>query len=238
MIFFYNGLCAIAIKRQIRAKKFMVWSVVALEGILSGGQVVAARWRGSSSAWIALCLRTMRAITLYELRSNLFNFFKGSRMQNSGVPDLRIFSTEFKQRFVFLFFEQCVLQKKSNKVHIFWEVHKFCKISTLDLTECTVVKVEISQNFVAFSEYIYELYIILSKSCILPIGIPISLIENFLFVSYPGIYFIQNVFKTLKIVIDPNLLSKSENENWKTALQSVHSNSFSQFFLAYLHIGP
>ena len=36
--FFYNGLCAIAIKRQIRAKKFMVWSV-ALEGILSGGQV-------------------------------------------------------------------------------------------------------------------------------------------------------------------------------------------------------
>ena len=163
MIFFYNGLCAIAIKRQIRAKKFMVWSVVALEGILSGGQVVAARWRGSSSAWIALCLRTMRAITLYELRSNLFNFFKGSRMQNSGVPDLRIFSTEFKQRFVFLFFEQCVLQKKSNKVHIFWEVHKFCKISTLDLTECTVVKVEISQNFVAFSEYIYELYIIFVK---------------------------------------------------------------------------
>ena len=93
MIFFYNGLCAIAIKRQIRAKKFMVWSV-ALEGILSGGQVVAARWRASSSGWIALCLRTMRAITLYELRSNLFNFFKGSRMQNSGGPDLWIFSTE------------------------------------------------------------------------------------------------------------------------------------------------
>ena len=189
MIFFYNGLCAIAIKRQIRAKKFMVWSVVALEGILSGGQVVAARWRGSSSAWIALCLRTMRAITLYELRSNLFNFFKGSRMQNSGGPDLWIFSTEFKQ-----FFEH------SSKTNI--------------------------------------QYILLSKSCILPIGIPISLIENFLFVSYPGIYFIQNVLKTLKIVIDPNLLSKSENENWKTALQSVHSNSFSQFFLAYLHIGP
>ena len=103
MIFFYNGLCAIAIKRQIRAKKFMVWSV-ALEGILSGGQVVAARWRGSSSAWIALCLRTMRAITLYELRSNLFNFFKGSRMQNSGGPDYGIFSTEFKQRFFFIFF--------------------------------------------------------------------------------------------------------------------------------------
>ena len=103
MIFFYNGLCAIAIKRQIRAKKFMVWSVVALEGILSGGQVVAARWRGSS-AWIALCLRTMRAITLYELRSNLFNFFKGSRMQNSGGPDFGIFSTEFKQRFFFFIF--------------------------------------------------------------------------------------------------------------------------------------
>ena len=32
---------------------------------------------------------------------------------------------------------------------------KFCEISTLDLTVCTVVKfkVEISQNFVAFSEY-------------------------------------------------------------------------------------
>ena len=104
MIFFYNGLCAIAIKRQIRAKKFMVWSV-ALEGILSGGQVVAARWRTSSSAWIALCLRTMRAITLYELRSNLFNFFKGSRMQNSGGPDLWIFSTESK--IFFMFFEQC-----------------------------------------------------------------------------------------------------------------------------------
>ena len=32
---------------------------------------------------------------------------------------------------------------------------KFCEISTLDLTVCTVVKfkVEISQNYVAFSEY-------------------------------------------------------------------------------------
>ena len=38
---------------------------------------------------------------------------------------------------------------------------KFCKISTLLLTVCTVVKskVDISQNFVAFSEYIYELYL-------------------------------------------------------------------------------
>ena len=132
MIFFYNGLCAIAIKRQIRAKKFMVWSV-ALEGILSGGQVVAARWRGSSSAWIALCLRTMRAITLYELRSNLFNFFKGSRMQNSGGSDLRICSTEFKQRFF------------------------------------------------------------LSESCTLPIGIIVSFIKSFLFVSYRGISFFQNI---------------------------------------------
>ena len=131
MIFFYNGLCAIAIKRQIRAKKFMVWSV-ALEGILSGGQVVAARWRGSSSAWIALCLRTMRAITLYELRSNLFNFFKGSRMQNSGGPDLWIFSTEFKQGFLFLLFFENWSEKNI--------------------------------------QYITRL-----MSCILPIGIPISL---------------------------------------------------------------
>ena len=41
------------------------------------------------------------------------------------------------------------------KVHIFWEGHKICKIFTLLLTVCTVVKskVKISQNFVAFSEY-------------------------------------------------------------------------------------
>ena len=122
MIFFYNGLCAIAIKRQIRAKKFMVWSVVALEGILSGGQVVAARWRGSSSAWIALCLRTMRAITLYELRSNLFNFFKGSRMQNSGGPDLWIFLTEFKQRFLFL---EHWIEKTSNT--LLCQSHVYCQ---------------------------------------------------------------------------------------------------------------
>ena len=123
--FFYNGLCAIAIKRQIRAKKFMVWSV-ALEGILSGGQVVAARWRGSSSAWIALCLRTMRAITLYELRSNLFNFFKGSRMQNSGGPDLRIiFSTEFKQRFLFLLFFEHWSEKTSNT--LLCQSHLYCR---------------------------------------------------------------------------------------------------------------
>ena len=44
MIFFTSGLCAIAIKRQIRAKKFMVWSV--LEGILSGGQP----WQGPAGA--------------------------------------------------------------------------------------------------------------------------------------------------------------------------------------------
>ena len=119
--FFYNGLCAIAIKRQIRAKKFMVWSV-ALEGILSGGQVVAARWRGSS-AWIALCLRTMRAITLYELRSNLFNFFKGSRMQNSGGPDLRIFSTEFKQGFFFHIF----LSRAVTFDTLFWQSHVYCQ---------------------------------------------------------------------------------------------------------------
>ena len=41
------------------------------------------------------------------------------------------------------------------KVHIFWEGHKFCEISTLILTAVHTVrsKVEISQNFVAFSEY-------------------------------------------------------------------------------------
>ena len=43
----------------------------------------------------------------------------------------------------------------SVKVHIFWEATKFCKISTLLLSVCTVdkSKVDISQNFVAFSEY-------------------------------------------------------------------------------------
>ena len=37
----------------------------------------------------------------------------------------------------------------------FEKATKICEISTLDLTVCTVVKfkVEISQNFVAFSEY-------------------------------------------------------------------------------------
>ena len=42
-----------------------------------------------------------------------------------------------------------------DKVHIFWEATKFCKISTLLLSVCTVdkSKVDISQNFVAFSEY-------------------------------------------------------------------------------------
>ena len=41
------------------------------------------------------------------------------------------------------------------KVLKFWEGHKFCKISTVDLSYVVTVKskVEISQNFVAFSEY-------------------------------------------------------------------------------------
>ena len=44
-----------------------------------------------------------------------------------------------------------------DKVHIFWEAKIFCKISTLLLSVCTVdkSKMEISQNFVAFSEYTY-----------------------------------------------------------------------------------
>ena len=38
---------------------------------------------------------------------------------------------------------------------------QFCEISTLDLTVCTVVKfkLEISQNFVPFSEYMNFMYI-------------------------------------------------------------------------------
>ena len=41
------------------------------------------------------------------------------------------------------------------KVHIFWEGHKILRNLHLRLDLCTVVKfkVEISQNFVAFSEY-------------------------------------------------------------------------------------
>ena len=42
------------------------------------------------------------------------------------------------------------------KVHIGMyseKATKFCEISTLLLSVCTVSKVEISQNFVAFSEY-------------------------------------------------------------------------------------
>ena len=41
------------------------------------------------------------------------------------------------------------------KVHIFWEGHKICEIFTLLLSYVVPVKskVKISQNFVAFSEY-------------------------------------------------------------------------------------
>ena len=41
------------------------------------------------------------------------------------------------------------------KVHLFWEDHKICEISILLLSVCNVEKskVEISQSFVAFSEY-------------------------------------------------------------------------------------
>ena len=41
------------------------------------------------------------------------------------------------------------------KVHIFWEGHKICEIYTVDWTGTIKDKstVEISQHFVAFSEY-------------------------------------------------------------------------------------
>ena len=39
------------------------------------------------------------------------------------------------------------------KVRIFWEATKFCEISTLLLTGTDKSKVEISQNYVAFTEY-------------------------------------------------------------------------------------
>ena len=41
------------------------------------------------------------------------------------------------------------------KVHMFWEGHKFCEIFTLLLSYVVPVKnkVNILQNFVAFSEY-------------------------------------------------------------------------------------
>jgi len=52
------------------------------------------------------------------------------------------------------------------KVHVFWDGHKFCKISTLILSYVVPVqsKVEISQNFVAFSEFMICIfgYLILS----------------------------------------------------------------------------
>ena len=49
-----------------------------------------------------------------------------------------------------------VVKKLNNgKVHIFEKATKFCEIFLLILTVCTVVKSKgkISQNFVAFSEY-------------------------------------------------------------------------------------
>ena len=47
------------------------------------------------------------------------------------------------------------MDKEINKIHIFWEATKFCKISIVDLSNVVMVKptVEISQKFVAFSEY-------------------------------------------------------------------------------------
>ena len=41
------------------------------------------------------------------------------------------------------------------KVRIFWEGHKLCEISTVNLSYVVTIKstVDISQNFVAFSEY-------------------------------------------------------------------------------------
>ena len=51
-------------------------------------------------------------------------------------------------------FENFYLWSHSAKVHIFWEGHKIFEISALLLTGTTddKCKVEISQNFVAFSE--------------------------------------------------------------------------------------
>ena len=39
------------------------------------------------------------------------------------------------------------------KSHIFWEGHKILRNLTVDLTDTTESSVEISQNFVAYSEY-------------------------------------------------------------------------------------
>ena len=45
--------------------------------------------------------------------------------------------------------------RKKVKVHVFWEGRFFCEISTVYLTYLVMVKstVEISQNVLAFSEY-------------------------------------------------------------------------------------
>ena len=48
----------------------------------------------------------------------------------------------------------------ASKVHIFWEGHKILRnlhITNLSYVVPVKSKVEISQNFVAFSEYTYEL---------------------------------------------------------------------------------
>ena len=58
--------------------------------------------------------------------------------------------------------------KLSGKVHIFWMATNFCEISTVDLSYVRYVggnylpytvksTMEILQNFVALSEYMYEL---------------------------------------------------------------------------------
>ena len=60
-----------------------------------------------------------------------------------------------KRNELYTFAKVKLIQAYWTKVNIFWEGHKICEISTIDLSYLVSVKftVEILQNFVAFSGY-------------------------------------------------------------------------------------
>ena len=87
-------------------------------------------------------------VLIYLLKLDFFSFYDVVEVffkSNLHLFDLKVlFSKEL--------FWWCFI----GKVHIFWEAAtNFCEISTLDLSYVVTVKstVEISQTFVAFSEY-------------------------------------------------------------------------------------
>ena len=103
--------------------------------------------------------------TVWTNCSSVLKIFANSR---PSASNFKSFSQSLEQFFL------TVGQNNFGKVHIFWEGHKFCEIFTLLLSYVVPVKIKlvISQNFVAFSEYmnfnnnllLFRLCNLLSKS--------------------------------------------------------------------------